>query len=130
LAFLRHRHQCNRRTETWIRPIEHELGLHVCGGRGKHSRNTPDELVSIGDRIGFDGAALATASRLVAQVDSAASERPNGAIRGPFESKEQAIENALQNLRDAASDERGESTVEEEMMMEGLLRSNHYRTLN
>jgi hypothetical protein len=31
------------------------------------------------------------------------------AIRGPFESKEQAIENALQNLRDAASDdERGE----------------------
>ena len=31
-----------------------------------------------------------------------------GAIRGPFESKEQAIENALQNLRDAASDEPGE----------------------
>jgi uncharacterized protein len=44
----------------------------VCGGRGKHSRNTPEELVSIGDRVGFDGAALATASRLVAKVDSAA----------------------------------------------------------
>jgi uncharacterized protein len=55
-----------------LKPLEHELGLHVCGGRGKHSRHTPQELVSIGDRVGFDGAALATASRLVAKVDSAA----------------------------------------------------------
>ncbi len=55
-----------------LKPLEHELGLHVCGGRGKHSRKTPQELVSIGDRVGFDGAALATASRLVAKVDSAA----------------------------------------------------------
>jgi uncharacterized protein len=55
-----------------LKPLEHELGLYVCGGRGKHSRNTPQELVSIGDRVGFDGAALATASRLVAKVDSAA----------------------------------------------------------
>jgi hypothetical protein len=55
-----------------LKPLEHELGLHVCGGRGKHSRNTPEELVSIGDRVGFDGAALAAASRLVAKVDSAA----------------------------------------------------------
>ena len=53
-------------------PLEKELGLHVCGGRGRHSRNTPAELVAIGDRVGFDGAALATASRLVAKVDSAA----------------------------------------------------------
>ena len=55
-----------------LTPLERELGLHVCGGRGKHSRNTPAELVAIGDRVGFDGAALATASRLVAKVDSAA----------------------------------------------------------
>jgi uncharacterized protein len=55
-----------------LKPLEHELGLHVCGGRGRHSRNTPQELVSIGDRVGFDGLALATASRLVAKVDSAA----------------------------------------------------------
>jgi uncharacterized protein len=55
-----------------LAPLERELGLHVCGGRGKHSRKTPQELVAIGDRIGFDGAALATASRLVAKVDSAA----------------------------------------------------------
>jgi hypothetical protein len=36
------------------------------------------------------------------------SEEFKGPIRGPFESKEQAIEDAVQNLRDAASDERGE----------------------
>ncbi|TGT34999.1 DUF763 domain-containing protein, partial [Mesorhizobium sp. M8A.F.Ca.ET.167.01.1.1] len=49
-----------------------ELGIHVCGGRGAHSRKTPGELLAIGDRVGLDGAALATASRLVAKVDSAA----------------------------------------------------------
>jgi uncharacterized protein len=53
-------------------PLQGELGLHVCGGRGKHLRRTPDELVTIGDRIGFDGARLAGASRLIAKVDSAA----------------------------------------------------------
>src|SRR6202047_28043 len=53
-------------------PLEKELGVHVCGGRGKYSRQTPHELVAIGDRVGFDGSALATASRLVAKVDSAA----------------------------------------------------------
>src|SRR6202163_5137527 len=46
-------------------PLRTELGIHVCGGRGKHSRQTPQELVSIGDRVGFDGIALAQASRLV-----------------------------------------------------------------
>ncbi|MFZ0020153.1 MAG: DUF763 domain-containing protein [Acetobacteraceae bacterium] len=46
--------------------------MHVCGGRGNHSRRTPHELVAIGDRVGLDGAALAKASRLVAKVDSAA----------------------------------------------------------
>ncbi len=55
-----------------LAPLEHELGIHVCGGRGKHSRRTPDELMALGDRIGFDGAALTRASRLVAKVDSAA----------------------------------------------------------
>src|SRR5688500_2934076 len=55
-----------------LAPLRNELGIHVCGGRGRHSRKTPDELVAIGDRVGFDGAALAQASRLVAKVDSAA----------------------------------------------------------
>ena len=53
-------------------PLAGELGLHVCGGRGAHSRRTPMELVGIGERVGFDGQALARASRLVAKVDSAA----------------------------------------------------------
>jgi hypothetical protein len=55
-----------------LAPLSGELGLHVCGGRGRHSRQTPAELVAIGTRVGFDGAALATVSRLVAKVDSAA----------------------------------------------------------
>ncbi|NUS60084.1 MAG: DUF763 domain-containing protein [Lysobacter sp.] len=55
-----------------LTPLSGELGLHVCGGRGKHSRATPAELHAIGERVGLDGAALAQASRLVAKVDSAA----------------------------------------------------------
>jgi hypothetical protein len=55
-----------------LAPLATELGLHVCGGRGKHSRNTPGELTTLGERTGFDGTALARASRLVAKVDSAA----------------------------------------------------------
>ena len=55
-----------------LAPLEGELGIHVCGGRGKHSRKTPGELVALGERIGFDGAGLARTSRLVAKVDSAA----------------------------------------------------------
>jgi uncharacterized protein len=55
-----------------LAPLSKELGVHVCGGRGKHSRRTPQELVAIGARTGVDGAALARASRLVAKIDSAA----------------------------------------------------------
>ncbi|TGP20288.1 MULTISPECIES: DUF763 domain-containing protein [unclassified Mesorhizobium] len=55
-----------------LNPMAAELGIHVCGGRGAHSRKTPDELLAIGDRVGLNGEALATASRLVAKVDSAA----------------------------------------------------------
>lgn len=55
-----------------LNPLSKELGIHVCGGRGRHSRQTPHELGVIGERVGFDGSALADASRLVAKVDSAA----------------------------------------------------------
>jgi uncharacterized protein len=55
-----------------LAPLSGELGLHVCGGRGRHSRLTPGELTALGDRLGFDGGALANASRLIAKVDSAA----------------------------------------------------------
>ena len=55
-----------------LAPLGRELGIHVCGGRGKHSRQTPNELAALSERIGFDGVALTRASRLVAKVDSAA----------------------------------------------------------
>jgi len=55
-----------------LNPMAAELGLQVCGGRGRNSRATPGELLVAGERAGFDGAALGQASRLVAKVDSAA----------------------------------------------------------
>ncbi|RKD52649.1 hypothetical protein BJ928_114103 [Rhizobium sp. WW_1] len=55
-----------------LTPLSGELGIHVCGGRGAQSRKTPGELLDIGDRVGIDGASLATKSRLIAKVDSAA----------------------------------------------------------
>jgi uncharacterized protein len=55
-----------------LAPIEHELGFYVCGGKGAHSRRTPQELQDIGNRTGVDAAPLVQASRLVAKIDSAA----------------------------------------------------------
>jgi hypothetical protein len=55
-----------------LSPLERELGLRVCGGRGRHSRRTPEELGAFGARTGLDGDALARTSRLVAKVDGAA----------------------------------------------------------
>ena len=55
-----------------LAPLQDELGIHVCGGRGRFSRQTPHELALIGERVGFDGAKFAKTSRLVAKVDSAA----------------------------------------------------------
>ena len=47
-----------------------ELGLYVCGGRGRFSRNTPNELRIIADKRGFDGDKLVRTSRLTARVDN------------------------------------------------------------
>jgi hypothetical protein len=47
-----------------------ELGLYVCGGRGRFSRNTPNELRSLSYRHGFDGEALVRTSRLTARIDN------------------------------------------------------------
>ena len=55
-----------------LSPLAHELGVYVCGGRGKYSRQTPNELINIGSQVGFNGQELAQTSRLVAKVDSAA----------------------------------------------------------
>jgi hypothetical protein len=53
-------------------PVQDELGIYVCGGRGARSRQTPSELLAIGERTGADGAELGRTSRIVAKVDSAA----------------------------------------------------------
>ncbi len=55
-----------------LAPLSRELGIYICGGRGKYSRQTPQELTAIGLKVGFDGQQLAQTSRLVAKVDSAA----------------------------------------------------------
>lgn len=55
-----------------LAPIERELGIYVCGGRGRASRRTPAELMRIGELTGIDAARLARTSRLVAKIDSAA----------------------------------------------------------
>jgi hypothetical protein len=48
----------------------HELGLFICGGRGRFSRNTPQELRQLAEHHGFDGEALVRTSRLTARVDN------------------------------------------------------------
>src|SRR4029079_16392808 len=47
-----------------------ELGLYICGGRGRFSRNTPGELRALSERRGFDGEALVRTSRLTARIDN------------------------------------------------------------
>jgi len=47
-----------------------ELGIYVCGGRGRFSRNTPYELRAISERKGFDGEDLVRTSRLTARIDN------------------------------------------------------------
>ena len=53
-----------------LNPIAHESGVYFCGGRGKQSRKTPQELLTIADRKGLDGSALVRTSRLTAKIDN------------------------------------------------------------
>jgi uncharacterized protein len=53
-----------------LAPRAEELGIYVCGGRGRFSRNTPAELRAIAERKGFDADALVRTSRLTARVDN------------------------------------------------------------
>jgi hypothetical protein len=55
-----------------LAPLQYDLGRFVCGGKGAHSRRTPQELLEIGERTGVDAASLVRTSRLVAKIDSAA----------------------------------------------------------
>jgi hypothetical protein len=55
-----------------LAPVERELGIYVCGGRGRASRRTPEELARVGERTGIEAARLAETSRLIAKIDSVA----------------------------------------------------------
>jgi uncharacterized protein len=55
-----------------VNPRSRAPGLYVCGGRGKHSRRTPDEIREVADRDGLDAAYLTRCSRLSAKIDNTA----------------------------------------------------------
>lgn len=53
-----------------LNPRLSELGIAVCGGRGKHSRRTPEELRLFSEKTGLDGSELERTSRLTARIDN------------------------------------------------------------
>src|SRR5579864_7689917 len=53
-----------------LNPRAGELGIFICGGRGRHSRRTPYELLAVAEREGLDGGALVRTSRLTARIDN------------------------------------------------------------
>ena len=55
-----------------INPISKVIGIYICGGRGKHSRQTPNELLKIAAQTGLNGDALVRSSRLSAKIDNTA----------------------------------------------------------
>ncbi|MBN2671871.1 MAG: DUF763 domain-containing protein, partial [Deltaproteobacteria bacterium] len=55
-----------------LRNRQQELGIYICGGRGKHSRKTPEELREVAKHIGLNGDRLVRASKLTAKVDNVA----------------------------------------------------------
>ncbi|MEM8999163.1 MAG: DUF763 domain-containing protein [Bacteroidota bacterium] len=55
-----------------ITPISKQLGIYVCGGKGKHSLKTPEELIRVGMQTGLDGNHLVHCSKLSAKVDNTA----------------------------------------------------------
>ena len=55
-----------------INPLSKELGIYICGGKGKSSRQTPQELLHYSDRNGLNGTELVRCSKLSAKVDNTA----------------------------------------------------------
>src|SRR3954462_1930383 len=53
-----------------INPRSKELGIYICGGKGKFSREAPKELLAVGDQTGLDGDDLVRFSKLSAKVDN------------------------------------------------------------
>ena len=55
-----------------LNPHYKELGIYICGGKGKRSRETPNELFKFGERTGLNGSELVRCSKLSAKVDNTA----------------------------------------------------------
>ncbi|MEL6557669.1 MAG: DUF763 domain-containing protein [Bacteroidota bacterium] len=55
-----------------VNPHSRQLGIYICGGKGKESTMTPNELLMVGDQTGLNGNELAYASKLSAKVDNTA----------------------------------------------------------
>lgn len=55
-----------------LNPRAQELGIYICGGKGKHSKETPAELLAIAERTGLPGQELVRCSKLAAKVDNTA----------------------------------------------------------
>ena len=55
-----------------LNPRADELGIYICGGKGKYSRRTPEELIYVSEKIGLNGEELVRSSRLCAKVDNTA----------------------------------------------------------
>jgi hypothetical protein len=53
-----------------INPHSKDLGIYICGGKGKSSREAPKELLLVGDRTGLNGNELVRCSKLSAKVDN------------------------------------------------------------
>lgn len=55
-----------------INPHSKELGIYICGGKGKYSRQVPNELLAISELTGLNGNHLVRCSKLSAKVDNTA----------------------------------------------------------
>jgi len=55
-----------------INPMSKELGIFICGGRGRHSLQTPNELIKIAGETGLNGDILVRSSKLAAKIDNTA----------------------------------------------------------
>ncbi|MCW3092128.1 MAG: hypothetical protein JWP81_3197 [Ferruginibacter sp.] len=55
-----------------INPHSKDLGIYICGGKGKFSKETPNELLKLADSTGLNGTELVRCSKLSAKVDNTA----------------------------------------------------------
>lgn len=55
-----------------VNPHAKELGIYICGGKGKFSKETPAELLRLADSTGLNGQELVRCSKLSAKVDNTA----------------------------------------------------------